>query len=138
MPRPDYTTASLRVWGDDLVPEEISHLLGASSTMSERKGDTRVGRATGKLRVAKAGLWRLSAPERRDGDLDRQIEELFAELTSDAAVWRNLASRYGIDVFCGVFMKAGNDGLVFEPATLRLLGERGARLNLDIYDSNDG
>ena len=32
-------------------------------------------------------------------------------------------------------MKTENDGLVFNPTTLRILGERGARLDIDIYDA---
>lgn len=138
MPAPEYTMASLRFWGDDLVPEEISELLGATPTKSERKGDVLVGKITGNKRVAKTGGWRLAAPKDCDGDLDAQINGLFAKLSSDMNVWHDLGLKYQVDVFCGIFMKTGNDGLVFSPATLRLLGERGVTLNLDIYDADDG
>lgn len=96
-----------------------------------------VGKSTGNKRVAKTGGWRLTAAENTEGDLDAQINELFAQLSSDLNLWRDLGARYSIDVFCGVFMKTGNDGVVLSPATLRLLGERQARLDLDIYDAED-
>lgn len=138
MSRPDYTKASLRIFGDDLVPEEISKLLGATPTKSERKGEVSVGKSTGNERVAKTGSWRLAAATNCEGDLDAQINDLFKQLSFDLDVWRDLAAKYRIDVFCGVFMKTGNDGLDFSAATLRLLGERGVRLGLDIYSSEDG
>ncbi|MEM8591715.1 MAG: DUF4279 domain-containing protein [Pseudomonadota bacterium] len=138
MSAPDYTKASLRIWGDDLVPEEISDLLGTKPSASERKGDAIVGKITKNKCIAKTGGWRLSAPVNHDGDLDAQINELFAQLPTDTILWRDLATKYRIDVFCGVFMKTGNVGIHFSAATLRLLGERGARLGLDIYDADDG
>lgn len=137
MSRPERTKATLRIWGDDLFPEEISKLLGVKPTMSERKGDVSVGKASGNKRVAKTGNWSLESAINFEGDLDAQVNELFAQLSADLDVWRLLAARYSIDVVCGVFMQTGNDGFAFNAATLRLLGERGARLDLDIYDADN-
>ena len=96
-----------------------------------------VSNSTGEKSVKKTGGWRLAVEENPQGDLDAQIKELFAQLSSDLSIWRELASKFEIDVFCGVFMKTGNDGVDFSAATLRLLWERGARLDLDIYDASD-
>lgn len=70
MPALDYTEASLRFFGDDLIPNEISILFGQQPTQSEIKGDVRVGKATGQKWPAKFGGWRLIAPTQPDGDLD--------------------------------------------------------------------
>ena len=42
------TTASLRIGGDDLDPDEITALLRCEPTNSHRKGDIEVGSSTGK------------------------------------------------------------------------------------------
>lgn len=133
--RPDATKAALRIWGDSLDPDEISRLLGASPTTCERKGDRLVGKNARYKGVAKTGGWRLVVADCNSGNLDAQIKELFAQLSSDLSVWREIGRMHRIDVFCGVFMKTENDGLVFNPTTLRILGERGARLDIDIYDA---
>ena len=138
MPFPNHTKASLRIWGDNLVPDEISELLGTTPSASERKGETFEGKNSRVKHAAKTGGWRLDAGSTHDGNLDAQINALFAQLPSDVTLWRDLAARYRIDVFCGVFMGSGNDGLELNSATMQRLGERGASLGLDIYDSDLG
>lgn len=54
-------------------------------------------------------------------------------LTSDLAVWVDLVRRFKVDMFCGVWLDEGNQGLALMPQTLHLLGERGVKLELDIY-----
>ena len=137
MSRPEHTKAALRIWGDDLVPSEISRLLGAPPTTSERKGDNLTGERSRYKGIAKTGGWRLVAAVNHEGDLEAQIKDIFSQLSFDLSVWREIGRNNQIDVFCGVFMKTGNDGLVFDASTLQMLGERGARLDLDIYGSNN-
>ena len=49
-------------------------------------------------------------------------------------MWNELASKYDIDLFCGLFMEKGNEGMEISPKTLQALGERNILLGLDIYD----
>ncbi len=58
-------------------------------------------------------------------------------LTSDSAIWNELNAKFELDIFCGVFMKTGNDGLSLRPATLELLGMRGIGIEIDIYDHSE-
>jgi hypothetical protein len=67
------------------------------------------------------------------GDLDGQIAGLLAGTTEDLAVWQRLTSAYDADIFCGLFLEEGNEGISLSPQTLRLLGERGIKLDFDIY-----
>ena len=127
--------ASLPFFGEDLVPEEITALLGATPTESCRKGDD-ISRRAGALRIAKTGSWRFHATERVPGDLDAQVSEILDQLTPDLGVWASL-SRYEPDLFCGIFMASSNDGLPLSAKALLALGERGIALDLDIYDSSD-
>ena len=95
------SVATLRIVGDDLVPEEISR--------------------------------RLVVPTHEPGNLDMQIRELLDKVTSDLEVWRDLVHTYRVDLFCGLFMESGNDGVTLSPTSLAALGQRGIELQLDIY-----
>jgi len=126
--------ATLRFFGEDLVPEEITALLGVSPTKSCHKGDD-ISLIGGNVRLAKTGSWRLHATERIPGDLEAQVFEILDQLTSDAGIWASL-SRYMPDLFCGVFMNRFNEGLPLSAKALLALGERGIALDLDIYYPN--
>jgi ribosomal protein L19 len=125
------SVATLRIAGDDLIPEEISSLLGSEPTFAQRKGEeipTKSG-----VRIAMFGHWRLKAKDAEPEDLDGQITELLSKLTQDVQIWQLLGKRFRIDLFCGWFMNESNEGVSISPATLRSLGERGIELGLDIY-----
>jgi len=124
--------ASLRVFGDDLIPDEISAALGAAPTKSEIRGEV-LRSINGRERVAKCGSWRLHAAEAKPEDTNAQVRELLAKLSSDLNIWRDIAKRFEVDLFCGWFMSGSNDGVELAPETLLALGERGIALSLDIY-----
>src|SRR5690348_13727958 len=103
------SVATLRVVGDALQPAQITKALGHAPTSSHTKGEVLVGKNTGISRVAKFGMWRLEATEREPANLDEQIAELLAKLTSDLDVWRSITSVYTTDLFCGLFMDQANE-----------------------------
>ena len=129
---------TLRISGDTLIPAEITQLLGAPPTGAETKGEEIVGRQTGKRRVAKTGMWRFSVADREPEEMDAQVRELFALLTSDLTVWRGLAERSKIDLFCGYFMADTNDGFGLSPQSLLLLAERGIEIQFDLNAPSPG
>lgn len=133
MPALERAVASLRISGDDLIPEEISQLLGASPTRAHRKDEAiRIGTSS-RTRIAKFGGWALHATQTAPEDLDAQVAELLGRLNPDLSVWQSLSSRFHIDLFCGWFMGGWNEGVEIAPATLLALGERGIRLGIDLY-----
>jgi hypothetical protein len=79
------TAASLRFFGDDLNPEEVTQLLGKEPDKAERRGEVRPSGYT-----VRRGRWSVSAGRRTPGDLDSQIAELLAGMTDDLAVWQRL------------------------------------------------
>lgn len=123
---------SLRVFGDDLEPDEITKLLGCAPTSAGRKAEARQGGAE-RTYLWRTGSWLLSIDDCAPGDLDVQIKALLATVTDDLGVWRDILGRYRCDLFCGLFMSEGNEGAELEPETLEMLGARGLRLDLDIY-----
>jgi hypothetical protein len=128
------TAASLRFFGDALDPDEITARLGAPPTVGVRKGGTWTT-STGASKPARTGSWRLETERRWPGDLDGQIAELLNALTDDLTVWRDLTTRFQADLFCGLFLQEGNEGLSLSAETTLSLGERGLVLALDIYGS---
>lgn len=123
----------LRIFGDDLVPGEISAALGSAPTKSEARGDARRTPNGTERCAAKRGYWRLDAADAAPEDTNGQVRELLSKLTSDLYVWRDISKRFEVDLFCGWFMSQTNDGAELSPATLLALGERGIALSLDIY-----
>jgi hypothetical protein len=127
-----HSEATLRIFGDDLQPADISRLLNCEPTSAEVKGDV-IRYASGRERTVRCGRWSLSARRAEPADLDGQIKWLMSRVTSDLDRWQDLTSRYDVDVFCGLFMQTGNDGLGISPQAMLSLGARGIELVLDIY-----
>ena len=67
------------------------------------------------------------------GNLDFQIEEILNSLSSNIDNWINIADNYNINMFCGLFMEQGMEGIDLNPNTLFKLGQRKILLDLDIY-----
>ena len=67
------------------------------------------------------------------GNIDSQIFEILNKLNSDLTVWKSISNKYDIDLFCGLFMEKGIEGLTIYPKALKALGERGIEIGFDIY-----
>ena len=126
------SVVTLRIMGDDLVPDEITRLLGVAPTRAQIKGEKPVDRTN----PAKSGMWLLKAASRIPADMDGQIQEILNQTTNDLAVWQGLAKRYEIDLFCGLMMARSNEGISLSAQCISALGERGIEVGLDIYDKD--
>jgi len=51
--------------------------------------------------------------------------------------WAEVRKTGQIDLFVGLFMNSGNNGLSVSPTHLLVLGERGIELDLDVYDQSE-
>ncbi len=136
MPYFERSSATLRIAGDLLVPDKISSMLGSVPTHSQHMGDE-LGNSTGRVSIARTGMWRLEASDREPEDLCGQIDEILGKLTNDLAIWADIHQNFRVDLFCGLFMGSGNDGISLPPDRLQALGERGIELELDIYSSTN-
>jgi hypothetical protein len=94
------TFASLQLFGDDLVPEEISRLLGLPATESARKGSVRVS-PSGKTRIAPTGRWILETRGHVDSaDAERHITWLVDQLDTKGLVPSSLAGVSRASISC--------------------------------------
>lgn len=138
MPTIARTHASLRFSGDDLDPDDVTARLGAQPDLWAAKGEVIRSRSSpGPKTTAKTGRWSLGVKPRGPGDLDGQIKELFGLLTPDLSVWRELSTEFESDLFVGFFMDVFNEGLEVSSDCLAMLGERGVKLALDVYGSEE-
>lgn len=124
--------AALRIFGDDLVPEELSRLFGHFYTKGWVKG-YQYSTSSGAVVVKKTGAWILDAEPTESADFDGQISRLLADIDVSPDNWASLASRFEMDIFCGWFMQESNEGIAVSSQTLRALGERNIALSVDIY-----
>lgn len=129
------SVASLRIFGDSLVPSEITRLLGCEPTESTQKGEA-IQSHSGE-RIAKHGSWRLHAPPCEPENLDHQVSWLLSRLSNDLEVWRSLGKEFKIDLFTGLFMGSSNEGFSLSPATMLALGNRGIEIGFDVYDPSE-
>jgi len=130
------SVASLRISGDNLVPSDITEALGCEPTKSHKKGENIAGKRSENTTIAKNGMWRLIANEQKPENLDAQIIELLGKLSCELEIWREIGSKFKIDLFVGLFMTESNEGMELSPNSLKELGDRGILLGLDIYDPN--
>jgi hypothetical protein len=133
MPAISRAIATLRVIGSDLNPEEISSLLGGLPTRAHRKGDDLRKSPDAPVRSATAGLWAVEAQLATPSNVNRQIVDLLNGLTDDLLVWKRIATRYRLGVYCVWFMEEGNEGEEISAETLHMLSARGISLDFDIY-----
>lgn len=126
------SVASLRVFGDDLEPDEITRILGHSPSQSWRKGELQSSRA-GRTSTRRCGAWFLAVDPTEPEDLDGQVIKLLNQLTGDEKAWSELNARFDVDLFCGWFMGTSNEGVAVSPSTMAALGRFGIALSLDIY-----
>jgi hypothetical protein len=125
------STVSIRFFGEDLDPAEITRTLGREPSTHYRKGDKRT--SAGREYERKCGAWIAAAEDKTPEAINDQLDDLFANMSQDMQSWLTLSSKYDADVFCGLFMDETNEGFSLRPATLQALASRGLEIDFDVY-----
>ena len=126
---------TLRVFGNELDPDEISYLLQCEPTSKARKGDIVDDDGKGHQRVSPIGKWSLHSGEPEDLALEEQVLKILSRVTEKREVWQRLTQQYKVDLFCGVFLNEGswNRGFSLSPTILKELAARNLEIGFDIY-----
>ncbi|WP_234801685.1 DUF4279 domain-containing protein [Allorhizobium taibaishanense] len=127
---------TLRISGDHLDPREITTLLGVEPHLAYRKGGV-WKTPKGTSVVGRTGLWNVGAKEVDSGNFEEAIARFLSGIPAAPDVFLALASRFKVELFCGLFLDEYNSGLEISPAVMTLMVERGISLDLDIYSSCD-
>lgn len=128
--------ACLRIFGIELVPEEISRLLRCVPTVAQRTGEV-IRYQSGRERVVKCGNWRLQAETAEPEDINGQVRSILSKVEAEFDVWKELVKRFDVDMFCGLFMQGSNEGFSLAPDVMALLSDRGIIIDFDIYGADD-
>jgi len=124
---------TLRFFGDDLDPDEITALLGRPPTIGAKRDGVWITEG-GTEKIARTGTWRLTVEDRRPGDLNGQVSEILAALNDDLSIWADLTARFQADIFCGLWMEEANEAISLSAATMKELSARNLRVWFDVYD----
>lgn len=120
---------SLRIRGDTLDPDFLTQQLGVAPDFSATKGQE-VSR-DGRTSESETGMWVYRADVPPDTDLGDAILKLLDALPDDTVLWEELVDAYQVEVFCGVFLQADNQGATVDADAMSALGRRGLTLSFD-------
>lgn len=117
MAQPDYFRVTFRVRGLEAEAKSISRLLECEPSDDPN-----------------AAGWHYSLDKEWE-DLNRAINTILDELTSDLKQWQRLATEFeGVpEIFIGVFSSHMNFGVHLKQETLKRIGERQIELDFDVY-----
>jgi hypothetical protein len=127
------TFASLRLYGDFLIPDEINRLLQIEPSDSATKG-TEITGAPGHSRKAPTGRWILSTERNvQSTNLELHIEWILERLETIDIQVEKLPGVERADIFCYWNSASGHGGPEFSPELMGRLARSGLALGLDIY-----
>jgi hypothetical protein len=138
----EWFSITLRIIAEDLIPDDVSKLMGCEPDASQQKGKPVLREDGSVMRVARFGAWKLNLkPEDTDEwECAEAMMLVLRRLPSSIGLWHRLAKRYKVDFFVGLSMPSKNKGFVLSPAVMRYLGDRGIAVGFDVYygDEQDG
>nr|WP_156541640.1 DUF4279 domain-containing protein [Agrobacterium vitis] len=123
---------SLRIAGDDLDPGEITSLLGVAPDLAYLKGE-HWKTPKGNGLIGRTGLWIFHVDDFETDDFEEAIFDLLSRIPVGPDVFRTLARRFKVELFCGLFLDDYNAGLELSAAVMKLLAQREISIDLDIY-----
>lgn len=124
---------SLRFFGDDLDPDEISRLLECEADTYCRKGS----RFTQDGVPFEYGYWGISSRKGNGESLNSLVADLLLRVSQDGGVWDDLNTRFSSDLLFGVFLGTANEGLSLSQNIVTAIADRGLTVNFDIYGPSE-
>jgi hypothetical protein len=131
-----WMTTSVRVASGSLTAEKIEVAVGLAPARKVNRGDP-VSPRSPSSGSHQQSFCIYQSPVNSACKPDEHIEWLTGFLTSTRHALVSLASQCEVDVRVGFSSSSGQGGLAFDAHELLLLGEVGARLNLDLYPSEE-
>lgn len=126
---------SLLIHGDELIPDELTSLLGVQPEIGVRKGETYTRPGHRGALTARSGMWIVGSGDREPPKIDEQIAGLLGSMPEDVDVWADLTTRFDCYVAVGLWFtdESWTGGFILEPKTLGMLAERRLTIDFDMY-----
>jgi hypothetical protein len=124
---------SFGLFGDALVPQRVTDLLGLPPTHAHARGDPHPIRTNPDLRW-RSGAWMLDSQQSPNAPLEQHLQDLLDRLEPSAEAIRELvAEGLRASFSCGCFLEKENEGTALRPRTLGRIASLDADVDLDIY-----
>lgn len=130
-----WTRASLRIFGENLVPDDISSSLNLAPTQTHLRGQRKSEKVP---LVWKHSMWLLQSPLGTNEELPRHLEWLLGELEPRATTLKELSTQFKVDLFCGFSSENGQGGFTLSAELLCRLANLGIPIALDLYPPQAG
>ena len=125
--------ASLRLFGDELVPDTVTHLLHVQPTDVAPKG-LKTALASGRVRTAPTGRWLLATQEHlASTNLESHIKWLLDRIESTGVSPADIPGVSRAEICCFWVSATGNGGPEFSPELLGRLARLRLTLSFDLY-----
>jgi hypothetical protein len=132
------STVSIRLFGAELNPEQVTQLLGCLPSSAAKTGETII-RSNGKERIVSKGFWLLEHGRTDESGVEEKIEFLLAKLTDNLEAWKSVTKDLDrADIFCGLFIDKLNEGFKLSQSVLKKISDRNLEVSFDIYSPTDG
>ncbi len=125
----DETSITLAIYGEDLVPEDISHLLCCQATCHIRRGELRTPRSTPYQQSA----WFFEQEGQAPCTAEDIIKKILSNVSTDSALWQALSSRYEVQLRIAIHMENWNKGFDLSAEMIQTIARLGAKMVFDIY-----
>jgi hypothetical protein len=129
----DTFNVALAVYGLDLEPDEISKLAHLDPTTSHRRGECRKQGGV----PFPSGAWIRSVKSDLSASPSESVIALLSVFPKDPALWRELNSRFDVQIRVGIHTSGWNRGFALSQAALALIALTGARMEFDLYMYGD-
>ena len=131
------STVSIRLFGAELNPEQITRILGCPPSSAAKTGE-KIIKSNGNERIIKKGFWLLDYGASDEIVIEEKINILFGKLTDNLESWREITKDLDVaDIFCGLFVGNWNEGFTLSQSTLRKISDRNLEIGFDIYSPTD-
>lgn len=124
----DRSMAALRIFGDNLNPDEVSELLRCKPSESWKKGGIINGTT-----LARTGRWSLDSNLPNEADIEEKVWDILKRVSANKEVWHSITTRFRVDLFCGIFLESNNRGFGLSVRLMRKLSHLGIEIGFDVY-----
>ncbi|MCK6439637.1 MAG: DUF4279 domain-containing protein [Planctomycetes bacterium] len=130
-------SASFRIMGRSLDPDEISKTLKLKPTQAHRRGDKNIGKSGRRYSDFREGLWLLESGIDEKMPAPKHIKKLVSILLPKRQKLHTIAGQRGVrmDISLGIFGRNYNWGFFLEKQLLANIAKLPIDIDFDIYDT---